>query len=91
MKELWINVLELLGRAWWVEVSTDAPRCTYYFGPFSTSDEAELAKPGYLEDLESEGAQGIRVVVKRCKPEQLTIDETSGASRTSTTSPVFSA
>ncbi|MGG6297447.1 DUF1816 domain-containing protein [Leptolyngbya sp. AN02str] len=73
MKELLTNFLNSIGFAWWVEVVTDAPRCTYYFGPFLNSAEAEYAKPGYIEDLEREGAQNIRVVVKRCKPGELTL------------------
>ncbi|NEQ27591.1 MAG: DUF1816 domain-containing protein, partial [Microcoleus sp. SIO2G3] len=28
MKEIWITILEALGKAWWVEVTTEAPRCT---------------------------------------------------------------
>ncbi|AFY87406.1 MAG: hypothetical protein CLLPBCKN_004514 [Chroococcidiopsis cubana SAG 39.79] len=58
---------------WWVEIITTKPRCTYYFGPFSTHDEAKAAYPGYVEDLDSEGAQGITIVIKRCQPTELTI------------------
>ncbi|MBW4489286.1 MAG: DUF1816 domain-containing protein [Trichocoleus desertorum ATA4-8-CV12] len=68
MKEVLISLLETLGLAFWVEIVTDRPRCTYYFGPFLSSQEAQAAKSGYVEDLEQEGAQGIRVTVKRCKP-----------------------
>ena len=39
---------------WWVEIVTDLPRCTYYFGPFDTDKEASSNIPGYVEDLESE-------------------------------------
>lgn len=59
--------------SWWVEVTTAQPRCTYYFGPFERSKEASTASPGYIEDLEGEGAQGIQVSIKRCSPEVLTI------------------
>lgn len=58
---------------WWVEISTDSPHCIYYFGPFQNLKEAETAQRGYLEDLESEAAQGIVVNIKRCKPEVLTV------------------
>lgn len=78
MKELWTNLLHTLGQAWWVEVSTENPHCTYYFGPFSSDGEAESEKAGYVEDLEREGAQGIKVVIKRCKPSQLTISDDTG-------------
>ena len=61
--------------AWWVEIVTDKPLCTYYFGPFANAKEAELAYPGYIEDLEQEKAVLIAVVSKRCQPKELTICE----------------
>ena len=70
--------LRVLGLAWWVEVVTSVPACTYYFGPFASAQEAKSAKPGYILDLEAEGAQGVQVAIKRCKPSRLTIfDEKS--------------
>lgn len=78
MKELLINLLNFFGLAWWVEVKTSSPPCTYYFGPFLTAKEAEVDRAGYMEDLEDEGAQGISVAVKRCKPLALTISEDLG-------------
>lgn len=75
MKEVLISFLNTMGLAWWIEILTDNPRCTYYFGPFLSSDEATTAKAGYLEDLEQEGAQGIKVAIKRCKPDHLTISD----------------
>jgi len=78
MKEVLIKVLNLLGLAFWVEIVTETPRCTYYFGPFVSTQEAEQAKGGYVEDLENEGAQGISVTVKRCKPTNLTIFDDLG-------------
>ncbi|CAA9586647.1 Hypothetical protein, Slr0957 homolog [uncultured Synechococcales cyanobacterium] len=71
------KLLNKLGLAWWVEVKTNNPRCTYYFGPFTSANEANTAKTGYIEDLEQEGAQGIAVAVRRCKPETLTVEEAS--------------
>ncbi|HEY9621952.1 MAG TPA: DUF1816 domain-containing protein [Crinalium sp.] len=73
MNEIWANLLNTVGMAWWVEIVTETPRCTYYFGPFASSQEAKTAQGGYIEDLEQENAQGIKVVVKRCKPSNLTI------------------
>ncbi len=70
------NALDFLERAWWVEVFTAQPKCTYYFGPFAKVEEAIGAASGYVEDLEDEAAQGIQTQVKRCKPHQLTIDHT---------------
>lgn len=73
MKELLLLILNWLGLAYWVEIVTDAPKCTYYFGPFISKQEAQAAKGGYVEDLQYEGAQGIAVAVKRFRPSTLTI------------------
>ncbi len=64
-----------LGLAWWVKVTTQDPKCTYYFGPFLSAQAAQEALPGYVEDLEAEQAQGIVAELKRCKPTQLTIED----------------
>ena len=62
-----------LGLAWWVEIKTTSPVCTYFFGPFLSQKEAEAELPGYIEDLENEQAKNISTEVKRCKPTQLTV------------------
>jgi len=74
LSEIWTNVLDFLGQAWWVEVSTAQPRCTYYFGPFADFLQASQASPGYIEDLESESAQVVQTKIERCKPARLTIE-----------------
>jgi Domain of unknown function (DUF1816) len=74
ISEYWANALHFWGRAWWIEVSTSQPSCLYYFGPFANSKEAERLMAGYVEDLESESAQGIRTKIKRCKPDKLTVE-----------------
>jgi hypothetical protein len=84
IQDVWINTLNLVGRAWWVEVTTSHPNCIYYFGPFTTEADAIAAQPGYIADLESEMARGIQAVVKRCKPEQLTIDTDAASGAEST-------
>lgn len=67
------------GKAWWVEVTTGAPVCTYYFGPFDTAGEAEIAKQGYVDDLEQEGAKQVAAtVVHRKEPQDLTIEDKKG-------------
>jgi hypothetical protein len=71
---IWTDILNFLGRAWWIEILTAQPQCTYYFGPFAAVKDANLAIQGYVEDLESESAQGIQTQVKRCKPALLTVD-----------------
>lgn len=91
MKEILLSLLEFLGLAWWVEIVTDSPSCTYYFGPFASSQEAEAEKMGYVEDLEQEGAKGIRVAIKRCKPAELTIyDDSKERNPLRTIFPIFS-
>lgn len=90
MKEFLINILQFLGLAWWVEIVTDNPRCTYYFGPFFSAKEAQDAETGYVEDLEQEGAKGIAVAVKRCKPNRLTIYDESGERFDRQTTPALS-
>ncbi len=74
---LWSEVLHLLGRAWWIEITTERPACIYYFGPFATQRSADLSQAGYLEDLEGEGAQEIAVKIERCHPTVLTIEQAS--------------
>lgn len=73
MKELFIKGLEIFGSAYWIEVNTDSPRCTYYFGPFLNQKEARLAQDGYIEDLKQEGTKGISLRIDRFKPKELTI------------------
>ena len=90
LKELWVSLLNLLGLSWWVEIVTETPRCTYYFGPFASKKEAEAAKVGYIEDLELEGAQGLAYAVKRCKPVDLTVYEDLEERTLLRTSPAFS-
>ena len=58
---------------WWLEIHTEKPQCTYYFGPFESAVEARGLQEGYLEDLRLEQARGITVSIKQCQPEQLTI------------------
>lgn len=65
--------MQRLNTPWWAEITTTMPRCVYYFGPFQTHEEAKADYPGYVDDLDSEGAQGIVVIIKRCKPDILTI------------------
>jgi hypothetical protein len=82
------SVLNQLGLAWWVEVTTQSPTCVYYFGPFTSAQEAQEELPGYLEDLGHEGAQHIQASVKRCKPAELTIfDDVSSSMRAGISQP----
>jgi Domain of unknown function (DUF1816) len=80
IQEIWLDALEFFGLAWWIEIVTERPNCTYYFGPFASEKEAKAHKSGYVEDLESEASEGIRVQIERCKPSQITIDRESSQS-----------
>lgn len=73
MKEILTEILNAIGWAYWVKIETKQPNCTYYFGPFANFQEAKLSKVGYVEDLNQEGATGITIEIKRCKPRELTI------------------
>jgi hypothetical protein len=63
---------------WWLEISTQNPPCTLFFGPYDSDTEAESLQPGYVEDLSQEGAEGIASQVKWCQPQQLTVLEVVG-------------
>jgi hypothetical protein len=73
IKFLLIGFIQGLKSDYWAEITTECPQCIYYFGPFETFESAQAAYPGYVDDLESEGARGIKVVVKRMSPDVLTI------------------
>ncbi|MFW6358497.1 MAG: DUF1816 domain-containing protein [Chroococcales cyanobacterium] len=61
-------------KEWWLKIVTQDPPCTYYFGPFCNPEEAQSNEFGYLEDLDGEGANGIRVAIEKCEePKELTI------------------
>lgn len=60
---------------WWIKIKTQSPKCTYFFGPFDSVDEAEHFQGGYLEDLLSEGAKELSVKIKQFHPRKLTIEE----------------
>jgi recombinational DNA repair protein RecT len=72
-EEMLISIEERLGLAWWIEIVTDNPYCTYYFGPFSSEKQAQLSYKGYIEDLKQEEAQILTINIKRCQPKELTI------------------
>ena len=77
MKNFLSNLFGSFAKPWWVEISTSEPRCLYYFGPFESEAEAIQHQGGYIEDLEQEGAQQIKVIVKSCsEPAHLTVEYT---------------
>lgn len=72
-KDIFTVLLDWLRLAWWVEVVTYNPCCTYYFGPFASDKEAKIHQDGYIEDLEQEEAQIITVNIQQGQPKELTI------------------
>jgi Domain of unknown function (DUF1816) len=73
--DIWSNPINSYRQAWWIEIFTEQPKCTYYFGPFGGAGEAEIASKGFIEDLESEFAQGIKTTIDRhSQPTLLTIE-----------------
>lgn len=60
-------------KPYWIEITTQQPECKYYFGPFSSYQEAKTMQGGYIEDLMVEKAIGISVRIERCLPAKLTI------------------
>jgi hypothetical protein len=74
LKESVVSILEQLRLALWVEIVTEQPQCTYYFGPFACAKSAQKAVLGYIEDLKQESAQVSAVTFKRVQPRHLTIE-----------------
>ena len=75
MKNFFNSIFGFFSNSWWVKITTAEPNCIYYFGPFSSEAEALQARPGYIEDLEEEGAERIHTSLqKSAEPEELTID-----------------
>ncbi len=73
MKKILTEFFKNIVQQYWIEVITDKPICTYYFGPFLTRQGANLAQSGFIEDLETENAKITKVETKRCQPQELTI------------------
>ena len=61
---------------WWVEVDTDSPKRTYYFGPYDSRQQASDKSNGYIRDLEKKGAKKISINIKQVRqPTQLRASE----------------
>lgn len=75
MKNPLMQLTSLFREPWWLALSTQYPRCDYYFGPFASHGEAVRAQPGYVEDLEQEGSEvlGLFVLCRR-PPAELTME-----------------
>lgn len=75
MEDFILTILEFFGQAWWVEIKTESPQCVYYFGPFVRKKQAQKWKPGYVEDLEGEGAKIVSLEIKQCRQPSLLTDD----------------
>ncbi|MGF1672284.1 MAG: DUF1816 domain-containing protein [Rivularia sp. (in: cyanobacteria)] len=73
LQEKIVDVLEVLRLAWWIEIVTKQPSCTYYFGPFVKANDAQIEINGYVEDLIKEGAIILNIQIKRYRPQILTV------------------
>tara|TARA_B100000131_G_C17886873_1_gene520644 strand:+ start:433 stop:663 length:231 start_codon:yes stop_codon:yes gene_type:complete len=68
------NMFNRLGFAWWVEIQTDDPIVTYWFGPFLTKKSLNGALSVFLEDLTLEGSKPLDHSITRSRrSEPLTI------------------
>jgi len=75
MKNFFSGLFSLFSSKWWVKITTSEPNCVYYFGPFDNEFEATQAQPGFVEDLQQEGALQIQASLQNIQePEQLTIE-----------------
>ena len=60
--------------AWWAKIITSQPSYLYFFGPFTSKEEAKSHCTGYREDLESEGASIVTVDIEYCQPTNITAE-----------------
>ena len=78
MKNFFSNLFGFGSTPWWVRITTAEPNCIYYFGPFDSEADATRARPGYIEDLQNEGAQQIETSLKNIQaPTELTVEVSS--------------
>ena len=90
MKNFFSGLLSFFSNPWWVKITTAEPNCVYFFGPFDDEVEATQAKPGYIEDLQQEGALQIQTSLHNIpEPAKLTI-EAEGTASPATMVPVGS-
>jgi len=58
---------------WWLEILTAQPLCLYYFGAFTTRQEAESQQDGFIEDLLQENALLLSTNLQFLQPNQITL------------------
>ena len=64
---------DILKLFWWLEIKTTRPPCVFYFGPFSSEEEAKVSQYSHIEHLIHEKFQGITLEVKQLEPKELMI------------------
>ncbi|GBO56330.1 hypothetical protein APA_4660 [Pseudanabaena sp. lw0831] len=58
---------------WWIEILTAQPLCLYYFGAFTSHQEVNQLKSGFIEDLLLESATILWVDIRFCQPSHITL------------------
>lgn len=58
---------------WWLEILTAQPLCLYYFGAFTTRQEAESQQDGFIEDLLQENALILSTNLQFLQPKEITL------------------
>ncbi len=73
--------LAAMPRTWCVEINTVFPNGRYYFGPFSSRQEAEVSRSSYVDRLCRAAARGVVALIKpdqpdarKASPSQLPLD-----------------
>ena len=75
MKNFFGSLFNFFSNPWWVQITTAEPSYVYYFGPFNSEADATQAEPGYVEDLQGEGALQIQTSLQNiAEPKELTIE-----------------
>ena len=64
---------DILKLFWWLEIKTARPSCVFYFGPFSSEEEAKVAQYSHIDRLIHEKFHGITLEVKQLEPKEVMI------------------
>lgn len=64
---------DILKLYWWLEIKTALPSCVFYFGPFSSEEEAKISQYSHIDRLIHEKFHGITPAIKQLEPKELMI------------------
>lgn len=56
---------------WWIEIVTNKPKYTYYFGGFDSYWEIKSLKYKYIQDFKKKEIEIVNIQVLQCQPEEL--------------------